>query len=157
MNIKFCFFIFSLILFCFPIFASEVGDVRLFFDNYVNDANSYSKSVPDYYSPDAKIIRVVIKPDGVRERVVFGFDDYLNQMKKRSKIAKLVRYKNRYENIFVSDIGGGRYKISAKRFPMRDKTGLNSYFIVENADGEYKIIEESMETTVQDFLKYSQK
>ncbi|MBR6163290.1 hypothetical protein IKQ26_05340 [bacterium] len=145
------FFLLSIPMFAF---SSEVSDVREFFDSYVQSANSYSKKVPDYYSADARIVRVVIRPDGVKESVEFKFDDYMNQMKKRSRIAKLVRYKNRYEDIFVSDLNDGRYMISAKRFPMRDKTGLNAYFIVEKRGGGYKIIEESMETPVQDFLKY---
>ncbi len=139
------------------VYASTFEEVKSFFDSYVQSANSYSKKVPDYYSPDARIIRVVIKPDGTKESVEFKFNDYMNQMKKRSKIAKLVRYKNRYDDIFVSDLKDGRYKISAKRYPMRDKKGLNAHFIIENIDGEYKIIEESMETPVQDFLKYSSK
>lgn len=150
-------FIFLVLLIPLWAFSSEVSDVREFFDGYVRSANSYSKNVPEYYSPDAKIIRVVIKPDGRKESVVIKFEDYMNQMKKRSGIAKLVRYKNRYEDISLSDEGGGRYRVSAKRYPMRDKTGLSAYFIIENIDGEYKIIEESMETPVQDFLKYSPK
>jgi len=150
-KILFIFFLFLIPLFAF---SSEVSDVREFFDSYVQSANSYSKSIPDYYSPEARIIRVVIKPDGTKESVEFKFDDYMNQMKKRSRIAKLVRYKNRYENIFVSDLNNGKYKISAERYPMRDKKGLNAYFIVEITGGGYKIIEESMETPVQDFLKY---
>ena len=148
------FFVFIMALFSY---AASVSEIRDFFESYVNEANTYSDKVPDYYSPQAKIIRVVIKPNGERESVEFSFSDYLSQMKKRSKIARFVRYKNRYENIVVSDMGEGRYKISAIRYPMRDKRGLDSYFIVENTDGKYKIIEESMETPVQDFLKYSSK
>ncbi len=137
------------------VFADGLSDVREFFDSYVKDANSYSKRLSEYYSTDAKIIRVVIKPDGKQEKIIFNADDYLKQLKKRSKIARIVRYKNRYEDIKVTDLGDGKFKISALRYPMRDKKGLNFYFIVKDSESGFKVIEESMETTVQDFLKYA--
>lgn len=139
----------------FIAFGADVQDVRSFFDSYVQDANSYSKRIPEYYSSDAKIIRIVIKPDGEKESVEFNFEDYMKQLKKRSKFARIVRYKNRYEDVNVTDLGNGRFKVSALRFPMRDKEGLNFYFIVQDTEGGLKVIEESMETTVQDFLKYA--
>ena len=136
-------------------FGADVQEVRNFFDSYVQDANSYSKRIPEYYSSDAKIIRVVIKPDGEKESVEFSVEDYMKQLKKRSKFAKIVRYKNRYEDVKVTDLGNGKFKVSALRYPMRDKKGLNFYFIVQDTEGGLKVIEESMETTVQVFLKYA--
>ena len=149
------FFIFIFIFFFSVAFADEISDVRVFFDSYVKAANSYKKNIPDYYSPDARIIRVVIKPDGSKQSVEFNVDDYMKQLKKKAKFARIVRYKNRYEDISVSELGNGKYKVSALRYPMRDKTGLNFYFIVENTENGYKVVEESMETDVQDFLKYA--
>lgn len=136
-------------------FADEVSDVRAFFDSYVKAANSYSKRLPEYYSTDAKIIRVVIKPNGEKESVEFKVQDYLTQLRKRSKIARIVRYKNRYEDVHVTDLGNNKFKVRALRYPMRDKKGLNFYFIVEDTENGLKVIEESMETNVQDFLKYA--
>ena len=149
------FLIFISLFFFSVAFADELSDVREFFDSYIKAANSYKKNIPDYYSPEARIIRVVIKPDGSKQSVEFNVEDYMRQLKKRSKLARIVRYKNRYEDIQVSELGSGKYKISALRYPMRDKIGLNFYFIVENTDNGYKVIEESMETDVQDFLKYA--
>jgi len=51
--------VFLMTIFIAPSFADELQDVQTFFDNYVKAANSYSKSVTDFYLPDAKIIRVV--------------------------------------------------------------------------------------------------
>ena len=149
------FLIFISLFFFSVAFADELSDVREFFDSYIKAANSYKKNIPDYYSPEARIIRVVIKPDGSKQSVEFNVEDYMRQLKKRSKLARIVRYKNRYEDIQVSELGSGKYKISALRYPMRDKIGLNFYFIVVNTDNGYKVIEESMETDVQDFLKYA--
>ena len=149
------FLIFISLFFFSVAFADELSDVREFFDSYVKAANSYKKNIPDYYSPEARIIRVVIKPDGSKQSVEFNVEDYMRQLKKRSKLARIVRYKNRYEDIQVSELGSGKYKISALRYPMRDKICLNFYFIVVNTDNGYKVIEESMETDVQDFLKYA--
>jgi hypothetical protein len=75
-------------------------------------------------------------------------------MKKSSGLAKLVHYTNRYEDVKVTKIGED-YKINATRIPMKDKTGLPFYFIVTKTKDGYKIKEESMDTKVQDFLRYA--
>ena len=40
-----------------------------FFNKYIDAANSYSETITDFYSPNAKIIRVVMKPDGTTATV----------------------------------------------------------------------------------------
>ena len=45
-------------------FADNKQEAIDFFNNYVNAANTYSTTVASMYSPDARIIRQVLKPDG---------------------------------------------------------------------------------------------
>ena len=45
-------------------FADDAQEALKFFNSYVAAANSYSPAVATMYSPNAKIIRQVIKPDG---------------------------------------------------------------------------------------------
>ena len=44
--------------------AGEPEDALKFFNSYVQASNSYSASLLNMYSDDAKIIRQVVKPDG---------------------------------------------------------------------------------------------
>ena len=131
--------------------ADEMSDVQTFFNNFVNASNTYSTNLPNYYIPNAKIIRVVHKPDGTKQAVIIPFDRYLQELKKGAAIAKTVGYKNRYVNQKVTKIGDN-YKLSATRIPRNDKTGLPAYFIIAKTQNGYKIKEESMGTTVQKFL-----
>ncbi len=133
-------------------FADEIDDVKTFFDNYIKAANSYSKTVTDFYLPDAKIIRVVQKPDGTLESVNFPMERYKKELSKGMRLAKLSRYKNTYTNKSFKKLENGDYKISAIRTPNRDKTGLPFHFIVTNTKDGWKVKEESMQTTVQKFL-----
>ncbi len=135
-------------------FADELTDVQAFFDKYVSAANTYSKEIPNYYLNDAKIIRVVIKKDGTKQAVNFPMSDYKAQMSKSAKLAKIVGYKNNYRNVSVTKEGTD-YKVSALRYPNKDTKGLSCYFIVTNTPNGYKIKVESMDTEVQDFLKYA--
>ena len=132
-------------------FADEMSDVQTFFNNFVNASNTYSTSLPNYYVPNAKIVRVVHKPDGTTKAVVIPFDRYLQELKKGAVIAKTVGYKNRYINQKIVKIGND-YKLSAIRIPRNDKTGLEAYFIITKTSSGYKIKEESMGTNVQKFL-----
>ena len=131
--------------------ADEISDVQTFFNNFVNASNSYSTNLPRYYVPNAKIIRVVYKPNGSKKSVVIPFDRYLQELKKGAALAKTVNYKNRYVNQKIVKIGND-YKLSATRIPRNDKTGLDAYFIITKTSNGYKIKEESMGTTVQKFL-----
>ena len=135
-------------------FADDIQDVRNFFNSYVSAANNYSPNVPNFYLPNAKIIRVVHKKDGTIKAVPFPMIDYANQMRKSSALAKTVGYKNNYLNIKITPQGND-YKISAMRYPRSDKIGLPVYFVVTKTSNGYKIKEESMDTNVQDFLKYA--
>ncbi len=141
----------SLMLFSLCAFADDKADVLAIFDKYVNDANSYSTNLPDYYINNAKIIRVVNKKEGGQKAVVIPFDRYLKELKGHSTLAKTVGYKNRYVNRTVTKINKD-YKVSATRIPRNDKTGLNCHFIFTKQGNTWKIREESMTTNVQTFL-----
>ncbi len=133
-------------------FADEVQDVQAFFNSFVNASNTYATNIPNYYVKNAKIVRVVYKPDGTKQAVVIPFDRYLQELKKGAALARTVRYKNRYENQKVTKVGND-YKLSAIRIPRNDKSGLPAYFIITKTQNGWKIKEESMGTNVQKFLE----
>ena len=137
--------------FSLNVLADDKADVLKTFDNYVNDANSYATTIPNYYIKNAKIIRVVNKKQGGQASVVIPFDRYLKELSTHAKIAKVANYKNRYENRKITQVGVD-YKISSTRIPRNDKTGLPCHFIFTKVGDKWKIKEESMETNVQTFL-----
>ena len=94
----------ALITFSLNALADDKADVLTTFENYVNDANSYSTTIPDYYTKNAKIVRVVNKKQGGQASIIIPFDRYLKEMQTHAKIAKVANYKNRYENRKVSQI-----------------------------------------------------
>jgi hypothetical protein len=55
-----------MMLLAIPAFADEKEDALAFFNNYVESANNYSSAIADMYSPSAKIIRQIVKPDGTK-------------------------------------------------------------------------------------------
>ena len=63
-------------------------------------------------------------------------------------------YKNYYTNRVVTKIGNN-YKITCFRQPSGETYKLNAYFILSDATGKWKIIEEMMQTKVQAFDKYT--
>ena len=132
--------------------ADEMSDVQSFFNSFVNASNTYSTTLPSYYVNNAKIVRIVYKPDGTKQAVVIPFDRYLQELKKGAALARTVRYKNRYENQKVTKVGND-YKLSAIRIPRNDKSGLPAYFIITKTQNGWKIKEESMGTNVQKFLE----
>lgn len=132
-------------------FADDKSDVLAIFDKYVNDANSYSVNLPDYYTKNAKIIRVVNKKQGGQQSVIIPFDRYLKELAGHSKLAKAVGYKNTYTNRKAEKLGND-YKVSAIRIPRNDKTGLSCHFVFTKTSNGWKIKEESMTTNVQSFL-----
>ena len=69
-------------------------EVLAFFNKYIDAANTYSETVADYYSPNAKIIRVVMKPDGTTATVTADTKQYFNQMRLGANLAKINKYKN---------------------------------------------------------------
>ena len=139
------------------VFADDGTEALKFFKKYVNAANSYDESVLRMYAHNAKIIRQVIKPDGELVDVETDAPTYINQLRIGQKVARFRRYKNTYTNVTASKVDNG-YKISAMRQPSGEKYRLRSYMIVKKQpNGEWKIIEELMQTKVQTFLKYANK
>ncbi len=137
------------------VFADGKQEALSFFNSYVNAANTYSNSVGDMYSPNAKIIRQVIKPDGTTADAVTDTATYLKQMKLGQAGARIKGYKNNYTNISVTEMPNGAYKISSLRQPSGESYKLKTYMIVKKQpNGKWLITEEMMQTKVQMFLKY---
>ncbi len=137
-------------------FADDKQEVLNFFNSYVNAANTYSPTVANMYSSNAKIIRQVVKPDGTTVNVDTDTATYIKQMKIGQAGAKLRNYKNNYSNIVVTDLGNGKYKVSSLRQPSGESYKLKTYMIVQKqANGKWQIVEEMMQTKVQTFLKYA--
>ena len=138
--------------------ADEQKEALDFFNSYVNAANTYSATVADMYSPSAKIIRQVVKPDGTTVDIATDTATYIKQMKIGQAGAKLRHYKNTYTNIVVADANNGAYKVSSLRQPSGEDYKLKTYMIVKKQpNGDWKIIEEMMQTKVQTFLRYADK
>lgn len=138
-------------------FADDATDAKNFFNSYVNAANTYSTTIPDFYSPNAKIVRQVVKPDGELVNASTDTATYMKQLKLGQATAKLRKYKNEYRNISVEKVANG-YKVSAERQPSGETYWLKTYQVVQKqADGSWKIVEEMMQTKVQTFLKYADK
>ena len=138
-------------------FANESQEALKFFNSYVAAANSYSPAVAGMYSPNAKIIRQVVKPNGQLVNVSTDTVTYIRQMKLGQAGAKLRGYKNHYTNITVTSAGNGAYKVSSLRQPSGENYKLKTYMIVKKHNGSWKITEEMMQTKVQTFLKYAKK
>lgn len=156
---KFLLFVITGVVFLFgsQVFADEQLEALKFFNTYVNAANNYSPEVLRMYSPEAKIIRQVVKPDGGLVDVETDIDTYLSQMKLGQKGAKLRRYKNTYTDVQAIKLDNG-YKISSLRQPAGEKYKLKTYMIVQKQpSGKWLITEEMMQTKVQTFLKYAKK
>ena len=137
------------------VFGDGRQEALSFFNSYVNAANTYSNSVGDMYSPNAKIIRQVIKPDGTTADAVTDTATYLKQMKLGQAGARIKGYKNNYTNISVTEMPNGAYKISSLRQPSGESYKLKTYMIVKKQpNGKWLITEEMMQTKVQMFLKY---
>ncbi len=148
--------VFGLFL-CFGLqaFADDAADAKAFFNKYVNAANTYSPTIPEFYSPNAKIIRQVVKPDGTLVNVSTNTATYMKQLKLGQATAKLRKYKNSYRNINVTKVANG-YKVSAERQPTGETYWLKTYQIVQKQpNGQWKVIEEMMQTKEQIFLKYA--
>lgn len=137
-------------------FASDSQEALKFFNSYVSAANSYSPTVATMYSPNAKIIRQVVKPDGTTQNVSTDTATYIRQMKLGQAGAKLKHYTNSYSNITVAPLGNDKYKVSSLRQPSGENYKLKTYMIVQKQpNGKFIITEEMMQTKVQTFLKYA--
>lgn len=148
--------IISLFIVSHAVLAGEQQDALKFFNNYVNAANTYSNEVTKTYSPSAKIIRQVVKPDGSTVNVNTDTATYIQQMKLGQSVAKLRHYTNNYSNVTITKLGNGKYKISSLRQPSGETYKLKTYMIVQKqANGSWLIVEELMQTKEQIFLKYA--
>lgn len=145
-----------LVLFCCfgsCCFADPISEIQCFFNDYVSAANNYSNDYFSYYTSNAKIIRIVEKPDGSEQTVNIPLERYKSEAKKTSKFAKLRNYKNKYFNVKIFPHGND-YKVVAMRMPSTSDYKIPAYFIIgKDNDGNWKIKEESMNTRVQKFLK----
>ena len=131
--------------------ANTNSDVLEIFDKYQTYANNYDSRLLDLYSPDVKIIREVIKPNGEKVKVNIPSKRFFHELKIGQKTAKLRRYKNKYKNITAEKVPKG-IKISALRQPANESYWLDMYQILEPTESGYKITEEMMQTKVQLFL-----
>ncbi len=155
----FCLFVSILILCVFnsAVLADDNQEALKFFKEYVTAANNYDPEVVNMYSPNAKIIRQVVKPDGSLVDVETDADTYIKQLKIGQTTAKIRRYKNSYTDVTLQKVDKG-YKISSLRQPTGETYKLKSYMIVQKQpDGKWLIVEELMQTKVQTFLKYAKK
>jgi len=133
------------------VFASSTKQEALnFFNSYVNAANNYNPVVTTMYSPSARIIREVVKPDGTIVTRVTNTQRYISEMKKSQAIAKIRNYKNNYSNIKVDQTGTDTYKITSLRQPSGESYKLKAYTVIKKQpNGRWLIIEEMMQTKVQ--------
>lgn len=136
-------------------FADDAAEALQFFNSYVNSANTYDPNLPNYYSPNAKIIRQVVKPDGGLANAYTDTAMYVKQMKIGQATAKVRKYTNSYSNVNVQSLGGGKYKISSLRQPKGETYKLKTYMIVQKINGKWQIVEELMQTKEQIFLRYA--
>ena len=153
---KFVLPIIGIILTFSDVYAQTPQDGIAFFNQYKNFANSYNDKILDMYSPNAKIIREVIKPSGEAEQVIVPAERYFKELKIGQKTAKLRKYRNSYKNVIAQKVQNG-IKISAERQPSRESYWLKMYQIYTPTDSGLKITEEMMQTKVQSFLRHKNK
>ena len=140
---------------CLSALADDKQEAQAFFDKYMNAANTYNPVITTMYSPSAKIIRQVVKPDGTTANAYTDTATYIKQMKIGQAGAKLRGYKNKYSNIVITPISAGKVKVSAMRQPAGESYNLKTYMILQKQpNGNWLIVEEMMQTKVQLFLKY---
>lgn len=136
------------------VFANEQQEALGFFNKFVHASNTYSSTLLEMYSNDAKIIREIVKPNGETADAYFSAADYKRQMKISSKIAQMRNYKNEYSNIRVTKVSNG-YRIDSMRKPSLSDYKLKSSMVIQKQpNGKWLIVEELMQTKEQIFLKY---
>ncbi len=153
---KFVLPIIGIILTFSDVYAQTPQEGMAFFNQYQSFANSYNDKILDMYSPNAKIIREVIKPSGESEQVVVPAERYFKELKIGQKTAKLRKYKNSYKNVIAQKVPNG-IKVSAERQPSKESYWLKMYQIYTPTDSGLKITEEMMQTKVQSFLRHKNK
>ena len=148
--------IFTVLFVSLSVFADDKKEALDAFNNYIQLANSYKTEVTTFYTPNAKIIRQVIKPDGTLVNVYTDTSTYVTQLKIGQAGAKVKNYKNNYTNVVVTPLGPGKVKISSVRHPSVDNDSLKAYMVFQKqSNGRWMIIEELMQTRQQIFLRYA--
>ena len=138
------------------VLADDKQEALKAFNSYINAANTYDNAVTGFYTPKAKIIRQVIKPDGGLVDVVTDTATYVKQLKISQTVARARKYKNNYTNVVITPISAGRVKVSSVRHPSADNDSLKVYMIFQKQpNGRWMITEEMMQTRQQIFLKYA--
>ena len=146
----------TLLIVCLCAYADDKQEAQQFFNNYVNEANNYNDSITKMYSPNAKIIRQVVKPDGSTVDVYTDTATYVTQLKIGQAGAKLRKYKNFYSNVVITKLADNKFKISSLRQPIGENYKLKTYMVVQKqSNGKWLIVEEMMQTKQQIFLKYA--
>lgn len=154
---KFLLVMFMLLISSTQVFADDLATAKSLFNQYVYAANTYSPNLLSYYSPRAKIIRQVVKPDGTTVNATTNMQTYAQQLKLSQGTAKLRKYTNKYTSIHATKVTNG-VKVSALRQPMKDTYWLKTYQIWQKQqNGQWKIVEEMMQTKEQIFLRYADK
>lgn len=153
---KLLYILLALFLFGFgPAMANDKQDAINFFNFYVKSANTYDTVIGSFYSPSAKIIRQVVKPDGTTVDVDTDTATYLKQLKLGQATAKLRKYTNSYKNITAEKVPTG-IKVSSLRQPKGESYWLKAYMILtKQPNGKWLITEEMMQTKEQIFLRYA--
>lgn len=155
---KYLLILVALVLAPLSVSADSKQEALDFFYSYVNAANTYSSEIEHMYSPSAKIIRQIIKPDGTTANATTDTDTYIKQMKIGQAGARLRKYKNTYTNIAVLPLEDGSFKVSSLRQPSGEDYKLKTYMIVKKqSNGKWLIVEEMMQTKVQTLLRYADK
>ena len=148
----------SVIFVTLSVYADNQQEALKFYNSYIEAANSYSDSVTKMYTPNAKIIRQVVKPDGTTANAYTNTDTYIKQMKIAQAGAKIRQYKNYYSNIKITKINNNTFKISSLRQPSGETYKLKTYAVVQKQpNGKWLITEEMMQTKQQIFLRYAEK
>lgn len=156
MKLKILFTLISALLISPVALANTTQNAIEFFKQYQDYANNYDEELLKMYSPNAKIIREVVKPTGETVDVVIPPKRFFKELKIGQKTAKLKKYKNKYRNITAQETPDG-IKISAERQPSKETYWLKMYQIIQNTDNGFKIKEEMMQTKVQSFLRHKHK
>lgn len=138
--------------------AAVTADQALsFFSKYVDAANAYQEDIISFYSPDAKIIRTVMLPKGGTTTVSTNMNEYANQMRLGSSMAKMRKYKNFYTDRKIVKVGDN-FKITCLRQPSTSTYKIPAHFVIgEDSKGKLKIKEEMMYTKEQSILKVMKK
>lgn len=134
-------------------FATDVDEVKTFFNSFVNASNNYDTSYFNYYIQNPVIVRIVEKKNGTSESVTVAFSTYKKEGKIGAKLGRLRHYKNNYSIISVESEGKD-YRLTASRKPSTSDYSLPAYFIIgKDSSGAWKIKKEVLHTKVQTFLK----